>query len=90
MLSVSEYELITAARLNVLKRAIGALIVSHPDPGRFSQLFDAATGLAQIEHMTAPNAPASVREAATQLARELLDLAEDEVARRPPRTDGER
>lgn len=84
----TEYELILSARIFVLQRAIGALIVSHPDPGAFARLLDAATGLAQIEHLTAPGATPAIREAAARFARDLIDLAEDEVSRRSRRTDG--
>lgn len=72
-------EQLTAVRLFVLQRAIGALIVTHPDPGKFAQIFGAATGIAQIEHATS-DAPASFRQEAAQFARELIDLAEDEAA----------
>lgn len=85
----TEYELILSARIFVLQRAIGALIVSHSDPGAFARLLDAATGLAQIEHLTAPNATPAIREAATRFARDLIDLAEDEVLRRSRHTTGE-
>lgn len=82
MISVSDYELHLAAQLFVLKRAIGALIVAHPNPDEFARRFDAATGLAQIEHALAPGATPAVREVARRIASELVDLARDEVARR--------
>mgnify|MGYP003594107112 CR=1 FL=1 len=88
-MATSEYEMITAARLFVLERAIGALIVTHSDAGAFAQAFSAASGLVQIEHMTAPGATPAVRQAATQMARDLIGLADDEVARRRRRTTDE-
>lgn len=80
--------MILATRLFVLQRAIGALIVTHPDPAGFARVFDAATGLAQIEHALAPGATEAVRKEAAQFAQALIGLAEDEAARRPPRKGG--
>lgn len=88
-ISASDLDLILSARIFVLQRAIGALIVTHPDPAAFARALDAATGLAQIEHLTAPGATPAVRDAATRLALELIGLAEDEASRRPRRTGDE-
>lgn len=88
MIEISEHELILSARISVLKRAIGALIVTHPDPEKFAEKFGATTGLAQIEHLTAPGATDATKRAASAFAREILGLAADEIARRPRRTDG--
>lgn len=85
MIVVSDYEMHLGAQLFALKRAIGALIVTHPNPEAFARTFDAATGLAPIEHALAP----AIRETARRTAAELLGLAQDEVSRRQQQTKGE-
>lgn len=89
MIVVSDYEMHLGAQLFALKRAIGALIVTHPNPEAFARAFDAATGLAQIEHALAPGATPEIRETARRTAAELLGLAQDEVSRRQQQTKGE-
>ena len=81
-IEVSEYEILLSTRLFVLERAIGALIVTHPDPAAFARLFGAATSLAQVEQLANAKAPEASKREAAKRARELIALAEDEVARR--------
>lgn len=79
---VSEFEMLLAAKLFVLKRAISALIISHPDPAGFAERFNHVTTCAQIDHAIAPKATERVRSEARGLAEELLGLAQDEITRR--------
>lgn len=72
---------LNATRLFVLQRAIAALIVSHPDPAAFARAFGQITASAQVDHMSVAGTDRFRREA-TDFARELLDLAHDEIARR--------
>jgi len=87
MIETSEYQMILGARVAVLKLAIGALIETHPNPGRFADLLERATVYTQIEHMSAANATPVLRQAATALEQELVGLARDAAARRQPGTD---
>lgn len=82
MIEVSDYELILSARLFVLQRAIGALIVTHPDPARFAEIFEAVSDIAHIEHLLVPKATEAVRAEARRFAQDLVDLARDEALRR--------
>lgn len=65
----------TAIRLHVLQRAIGALIVTHPDPAAFAREFAGATARAQVDHHLTSDAGAWRRKEAAEYAAGLLDLA---------------
>lgn len=77
-----ELEELNATRLFVLQRAIGALIVTHPDPLKFAQSFALATGMQQLDQMSFAQSRDDVREEAKVFAQELYELANDEVQRR--------
>lgn len=74
-------------RLLVLQRAIAALVMTHPDPKAFADIFRTATSLSQVDHLLAPNAPDAWKREAADFAREIAELADAEVASRRQRKD---
>ena len=75
-------EEINTTRLFVLQRAIGALIVTHPEPGKFAQAFALATGMQQLDQLAFAESRDDVRAESKAFAQELFELANDEVKRR--------
>jgi hypothetical protein len=75
-------EELNGTRLFVLQRAICALIVTHPDPSAFARAFGAASALQQLDQLAFARSRPDVRDESAAFARELLELAADEVARR--------
>jgi len=74
-------------RLWVLQRAIAALVMTHPDPKAFAEIFRTATGLAQVDHLLAPDAPDAWKQEAADFARGIAELADAEVAYRRQQKD---
>ena len=78
------------ARHNTLHRAIGSLIATHPAPEQFAAHFQQVTSHAFNLHLYDEQVTDEVREHSLQLAQELVQIAQDEAARRdghPPRAD---
>lgn len=73
---------INATRIFVLQNAIGALIVTHPDPSQFAQAFGLLVGMQQMGHIANPQSRYDVRAVSLEFSQELLKLADDEVKRR--------
>ncbi|PJC22716.1 MAG: hypothetical protein CO065_01100 [Comamonadaceae bacterium CG_4_9_14_0_8_um_filter_57_21] len=80
-LTMNQEELNTT-RLFVLQRAIGALIVTHPEPERFAKTFGSSIGLQQLDQIAYPLSKPDVRAESKAFAQELLELANDEVLQR--------
>lgn len=76
-------------RLLVLQRAIAALIMTHPDPATFAKTFRSISGIAQIDHLLLPGADPEWQQEAVNFARELVELADAEVAFRQTPTGHE-
>lgn len=75
-------EELNAIRIFTLQRAIGSLITTHPHPDLFANDFEQATAMTQASHVVDPLVPHEVKTEALEFARELIDLARDEAARR--------
>ena len=75
-------EELNTTRLFVLQRAIGALIVTHPEPGKFAQAFALALGMQHLDQLAFAESRPDVRAESKEFAQELFELANDEVNRR--------
>ncbi|MCU7839750.1 MAG: hypothetical protein KZQ94_10290 [Candidatus Thiodiazotropha sp. (ex Troendleina suluensis)] len=78
-------DIINAARIEVLKNVIGALIVTHPDPGKLADMLSDMTNYTDKTRMFQRVAP-NVREHMRDYAEELIELARDQARQTPPAT----
>jgi hypothetical protein len=65
-----------------LQRAIGALIVTHPEPQKFAQAFAISTGIQQLDQLAFAQSRDDVRSESKAFALELYELANAEVEER--------
>ena len=78
------------ARHNTLDRALCSLIATHPAPERFAAHFQQVTSRTFNAHLYDEKVSDAVRNLSQRLAQELVQLAQDETARRAghaPRAD---
>lgn len=75
-------QLHSSVELNVLKRAVWSLIVSHPSPAEFARQFQEATERTTAIHLNDELVTDEVREASLQYAMEMVELALAENQRR--------
>lgn len=68
--------------LNVYKRAVWSLILTHPNPAAFAAQFQETTERALAVHLNDELVTDEVREASHQYAMELVELAQAEHQRR--------